>query len=233
MKYDDSVRVVGWVGLVALALLSACAGGADFGDALPDPGSDGDSGSPSGEGMEQLSQPTTFTIADTAEGSGARLVAVALGDEVTETVELSVVGGTLTLSRDGEGRIRFHDLFMDAADVLVAPSVVPPDGLTLTDLSLDLAAPSVVQSGSSSAEQIGASAELSIDVRWAVVLDHGTVMLAPIRLPALTTEITVEADESGQLEARLTATHPGAFWSWAGIFELRELEMDLVAATEL
>lgn len=229
MKYDASVRVVGWFGL---ALLAGCAGGADFGDALPDMGESEDGDSP-GVGIERLAEPTTFTIADAAAGSGARLVAVALGDEVTEEVELSVAGGTITLSRDQDGRIRFHDLRMDTEDVLVAPSVVPPDGLTLTDLTMELAAPGVVQSGSTGADQIDGSAELSIDVQWAVVLNHGTVGLAPIRLPALTTEITVEADAAGELEARLTASHPGAFWNWVDIFELRELELDLVAATEL
>ena len=232
MKYDEKVRVAGWIGLALAGFLAGCAGGADFGDALPEPGSD-DGDSPPGEGMERLAEPTTFTIADAAAGSGARLVAVALGDEVTEAVELSVAGGTITLSRDEDGRVRFHDLEMSTADVLVAPSVVPPDGLTLTDLTMELAAPSVVQSGSTGADQIDASAELSIDVQWSVVLSHGTVGLAPIRLPALTTEITVEASASGELEAHLTASHPGAFWNWAEIFELRDLELDLVAATEL
>ncbi len=68
---------------------------------------------------------------------------------------------------------------------------------------------------------------------WAVDVDHGVVDLAPIRLSALAFDVIVEADDSGRLIAHLGAARAGAFWSWAGIFELRDLEINLVAAADL
>jgi len=85
------------------------------------------------------------------------------------------------------------------------------------------------------ATSTGSAAEtaggLPVDLRWAVELDSGVVDLAPIRLPDLPFELAVELAADGEVEAHLTANQPGAFWNWAGIFELQDLELDLVATT--
>ena len=222
------VRLLGSLGLAAAAVLSGCAGADPQGGGIDGRG-DGDGGDREERGLrELLAEPVAFAVADREGGSSARVTAVSLSDGETALVELSVVGGVVTLSLDDEGRVRFHDLLVDTEDVMVSPNVVPPDGLLLTDLTVELAEPAVVQLGPVGDDQLAAGADLSIDVRWAVEVEHGTVDLAPIRLPDLAFDFSV-ADQDGQLVAHLGAAHVGAFWSWAGIFELRDLELDLPA----
>jgi hypothetical protein len=233
MSFDVRVRVLGAIGMaMAAAALCACAE-AELGDGETDDRGGGESDPGDGdapEGLrELLSRPTDFTIADAAGGSRASVLAVSLADDVTAAVELSILGGVVTLSLDDQDRVRFHDLLVDAEDVRVSPAIVPPDGLGLTELTMELSEPVSVQVGSQSDDELEADAELGIDVKWAVEVDHGVVNLAPIRLPALAFDFAVHEDGSGRLSVRLAASRPGTFWSWAGIFELRELEMELVA----
>jgi hypothetical protein len=229
--------------LVLAPLLGSLAAGiagcadASLGDATVD-GRDEDEGEPAGEKpvdldlRERLAAPTTFAVADQTGGSRASLMAVALSDGQTAAVELSVVGGLMTLSLDAQDRVVFHELLVDTEDVMVSAAVVPPEGLMLTDLTVELAEPASVQLGSWSDDQVAAGAELAVDVKWAVEVDHGVVDLAPIRLTELAFDVSVQIDESGRVAARMSASQPGVFWSWAGIFELHDLDIDLVAAVD-
>jgi hypothetical protein len=219
------------------AIGSAGCAGASLGDASVDDGDD-DEGEPAGEPpvegdlRQRLAAPTSFVVADQLGGSSASLMAVALSDGQTAAVELAVVGGLVTLSLDSQDRVVFHELLVDTDDVMVSPVVVPPDGLMLTDLTVELVEPARVQLGSWSDDEVAAGAELAVDVKWAVEVDHGVVDLAPIRLSELAFDVSVESDESGRLAAHLSASAPGVFWSWAGIFELHDLEIELFAAVE-
>lgn len=206
--------------LLVIAPLVGCATG-QSGD--PDPGS-------ADNLTDRLTDPVELAFVPSVDGSFARVSAVTLRDgEVTE-VEVRVTGGSLTLSLDDAG-LRVESLEVTAADVTMGPGVMPPDGATLTGISVGLAAPLAVELGEISDTAAASAGALPVDLRWAVVLDHGTVDLAPIRLTALPFELSVEMAAGGDLAAHLTASEPGAFWSWAGIFELRDLELDLVATS--
>lgn len=234
MRSLHLVRLMGSLSVALAGALSACAG-PELGDGPEgeDGGSSGGTDSPSATSLrEQLAGATPFTVADGAGGSRANVTAVALSDGETALVEMSIVGGVVTLSMDGDDQVRFHELLVDSEDVTVSPAVVPPDGLHLTDLTVELTEPASVQLGSTTEEAVAAGAPLSVDVKWAVEVEHGVVELAPIRLPELVFDLSVQTDEQGELEAHLTASHPGKFWSWAGIFELRDLEIELVAAAD-
>ncbi len=219
------------------SLIAGLAGCADA--SLGDAGVDGrdEEGEPAGDLpvgdlRERLAAPTSFVVADQLGGSSASVMAVALSDGQTAAVELSVVGGLVTLSLDPDDRVVFHDLVIDTDDVMVSPVIVPPGGLVLTHLTVELAEPARVQLGSWSDDEVAVGAQLAVDVAWAVEVEHGVVDLAPIHLTDIAFDVSVATDESGRLAARLAASHPGTFWSWAGIFELHDLEIDLVAAVD-
>jgi len=207
--------------LALLLLLSAIGCGPEVGD--PAPGSQPDL-------AMRLSEPVPLAIVPSADGSFARVAAVTLRDGDVSDVEVVVTSGRLELSLDDAG-LRVGSLEVQAADVSVGPATMPPDGATLTGISVALSSPIEVTLASSSETAAVTAGGLPVHLQWAVELDHGTVDLAPIRLPSLPFELSVELDDSGELQAHLTASQPGAFWSWAGIFELRDLELDLVAAT--
>ncbi len=178
----------------------------------------------------RLAEPVSLAIIPTEDGSFARVGAVSVRDGEVSEVEVTVTGGRLSLSLDDAG-LRVDSLEVQAADVSVGPSTMPPDGATLTGISVALTSPVEVTLASSSETAAQSEGGLPVDLRWAVELDYGTVDLAPIRLVALPFELSVELDDAGEIQAHLTASQPGAFWSWAGIFELRDLELDLVAST--
>jgi hypothetical protein len=236
MHSASLVRLIGSLAIAA-GVLSGCAEG-EFGDSSEAGGpaegqSEGAEDSPpTGSWRDQLTEATAFTVADAAGGSRASVTAVRLSDGEAVPVELAIVGGVMTLSLDDQDQATFDDLLIDSDDVLVSPSVVPPDGLNLTDLTVELAEPASVQLGSQAEDAVAGGAQLSVDVKWAVEVDHGVVDLAPIRLPALSFDLSLETGEDGRAVARLTATHEGTFWSWAGIFELRDLEIELVATSD-
>lgn len=209
--------------LALLLWVSTVACGPQVGD--PAPGSSQDL-------VDRLSEPVSLAIIPSEDGSFARVSAVTLRDGEVNEVEVAVTGGTLTLAVDGSD-LRVESLQVTAADVSVGPATMPPDGATLTDISVALAAPLAASLASESDTTAATEGGLPVDLRWAVALDYGTVDLAPIRLPALPFELSVALGIDGTIEAHLAAGQPGSFWSWAGIFELRDLELDLVASSGL
>ncbi len=221
--------------LGALACLHGCATGAglegEFGR-NDDPG-DGDARSFD----ERLTSRVSLSVeADGVAGSGLHLTAASLTDDVSVEVDLGVTDGAVTVSLEEDGaageRLALHDLTLSAEDVEVAASIVPPGGILLTGLSMVLERPASAAVGWHTDDGLGADAALSVEVHWAVELESGTVDLAPIRMPSLPFEVTVEEDGEGRLVAHLRASSAGPFWSWAGIFELRDLELDLIALSD-
>ena len=209
--------------LALLLLLSMAGCFAESGDPGP-----GDS---TGTLSERLTEPVALAIVPTDQGSFARLTAVALRDGREIEVEIQVVEGALAIALD-EDQLRVEGMEVSAADVEVGAGVMPPDGATFTGISIALASPLHVALTSLSDTVAQVEADLPLDVHWAVVLDHGVVDLAPIQFPELRFELALELDPDGAIEAHLAAAQPGPFWSWAGIFELRDLEVALVASTE-
>jgi len=207
--------------LSLLVLLASIGCGPDIGD--PATGSDDDLA-----GL--LSQPVSLGIVPSADGSLARVGAVVLHDGEVSDVEVVVTGGRLSLALV-DGGLRVDSLVVDAADLSVGPAAMPPDGAILTGLSFALAAP--VEATVSSANATAALGEggLAVTLSWAVQLEYGTVELAPIRLSALPFELSVELDDTGEIHAHLGASQTGSFWNWAGIFELRDLALELDAST--
>lgn len=181
---------------------------------------------------ERLAGPLTLGFAPSDGGSFARVTAVTLRDGEAADVEVTVMGGSLDIVLD-DGSLRVESMEITAADVLVGPGVMPPDGATLTGIAFSLTAPKLTELADASESAASAAGDLPVDLRWAVELDHGVVDLAPIRMPELPFELSLELAADGEVEAHLTASQPGPFWNWAGIFELRDLELELVASTGL
>jgi hypothetical protein len=212
-------QLISSLALLVLLPLAGCF--AESGDPGP-----GDSGHLAG----LLSEPVTLGIVPGDEGSFARVNAVTLRDGDVSEVEIVVRSGSLVLALD-DGELRVESMEVTAADVTVGPGVMPPDGATLTGIAVALASPMQSELASVTGSAAAIAGDLPVDLRWAVELDYGVVDLAPIRIPELPFELSVEVDGDGELAAHLTASQPGAFWNWAGIFELRDLELDLVATT--
>ncbi|HEU5057584.1 MAG TPA: hypothetical protein VFU21_13715 [Kofleriaceae bacterium] len=179
---------------------------------------------------ERLADPLTLGFVASDDGSFARVTAVTLRDGEESHVEVLVRGGDLTVAL-ADGALRVESMEVTAADVTVGPGIMPPDGATLTGIAFALSAPMQTALAEETESAAFAAGDLPVAVRWSVVLEHGIVDLAPIRLPELPFEISLALAADGEVEAHLTASQAGPFWNWAGIFELRDLELELVAKT--
>ena len=179
---------------------------------------------------QRLSQPTPLAVAQGSDGSAAEFNAVALRDGPTAHVELNVTDGALTVHRlDGDSGLRIENLVVDVNDATVSPTVMPPYGLHVTDISMVLDQPAHADVTDESAHHIEATATVSVALQWSAVLDHGAVELAPIHLIDVPVDIEIDETDAGELLASLHAARTGAFWSWADTFELRDLSLDLAA----
>ena len=179
---------------------------------------------------ERLAGPLTLGFVPSEDGSVARVDAVTLRDGVVFEVEIVVKGGSITLAVD-DGELRVESMDVTAADVTVGPGVMPPSGATFTGIAVSLSSPMQTALADATDTAGSAAGDLAVDLRWAVQLQHGVVDLAPIRLPELPFELSLALADDGEIEAHLAASHPGPFCNWAGIFELRDLELELMASS--
>lgn len=211
--------------LVAALACGACAQGAPSVGDLPGAGGD-----PSASDVgHRLDVPAALAVADQAGGSNAALQAVSLQDGQTAEVQLAVTDGALTLSRSRDGALLVDDLVVDVGDVEVSPAVVPPSGLRITGISLSLAGPATIDIDDQTADHVSGTASLAVNLQWSVMLDRGVVDLAPIHLAALPVDLDIDLSGDGALSAQLRASQDGSFWNWAGVFELRDLSLDIAA----
>jgi hypothetical protein len=203
---------------ILLALSAGCAAGS----ADPAPGQS--------DLHERLAGPLELGFVPSEDGSFARVTAVTLRDGVETEVEIVVKGGGMTLAVD-DGTLRLESLEVTAADVTVGAGVMPPNGATFTGIAVSLSSPMETALADATDTAGSAADALAADLRWSVELQHGVVDLAPIRLPELPFELSLALASDGDVEAHLTASQPGPFWNWAGIFELRDLELELMASS--
>lgn len=146
-------------------------------------------------------------------------------DEVRE-VDFEVLSGDVVVASEGE-LLSLVDLHVELGDVVVSPDVLPPRGLELTDISVDLLS---VASGSaewSGDNQVSATVTASFVLHWAAVRDDRAVPLADITIDGVPMAITVKRD--GSTSVSMTAAKGGPFWTWAETFELRDLDLALAA----
>ena len=213
--------------LAAALLCGACAQGGPVDGDIAGSGAAGGTGT--SDVGQRLDVPAALAVADQSGGSSAQLQAVTLRDGQTHDVQLSVTDGALTLSRTRDGALQVADLVVDVDDVDVSSAVIPPSGLHITGISLTLAGPATLDVADQTRDHVSGTASLAVDLEWSVVLDRGVVDLAPIRLTDLPVALDIDLAADGALSAQLHADQGGSFWSWAGVFELRDLTLDISA----
>jgi hypothetical protein len=204
------------LGVLAAGGLASCQGEAD----------DVWSPEPTADLVDELHVPAVLELAPSGEpGSYASARATAGGADID--VEIPVAGGHLQLWTTAEGLLVVDELAIEADDVVIGADVVPPDGVHLTGLRATLqstAALDPVVSG----DRLTGIARLDLTVDWAMIVDGEVHALAPLRLGELPFSLEVERTPAG-LTARLVAFRDGQFWSFADLWQLADLTLDLHA----
>ncbi len=204
------------LGVLAAGGLASCQGEADdVWSPEPDP-----------ELLEELRLPATLALAPSGEqGSYASAQATAGGEG--SDVEIPIAGGHLTLWTTDAGLVVVDELVIEASDVIIGADVVPPAGVHLTGIRGTLQSPAALDPVVSG-DRLTGIAHLDLAVEWAIVIDGEVHPLATLRLGELPFSLEVERTAGG-LAARLVAFRDGEFWSFADLWRLADLTLDLHA----
>lgn len=182
---------------------------------------------PASDLEETLRAPRTFSL--DLPDSVIHAVAVALREGTETAVDFEIVTGEIELMADG-GALGITDIDVDLADVTIPETVLPPNGLVLTDMSVDLEAVSSAEAEwTTDGRRVDATIEVDLTVQWAMLRDGESHPLADVHVSGLPISVAVTRD-GDLLDLSLAADRSGAFWSWAQTFELRDLELALAGA---
>lgn len=204
--------------VVPSALLCSALGCAADGADLEEPASDLEA---------TLRAPRTFSVK--LPESLVHAVAVALREGTETAVDFEIVAGEIELMAH-DGGLGLTALAIDLADVTIPETVLPPSGLVLTDMRVDLEAPASAEAEwTTDGRRADATIPVDLVVEWAMLRDGRSFPLADVRVAGLPISIGVTRDGE-QLDLSLAADRTGAFWSWAETFELRDLELQLAGA---
>lgn len=148
-------------------------------------------------------------------------------DSQYSDVPLHGEGGRLAIRSDGD------DLVVDSALIRLEPvtfdeSQLPPHGLTLKDLRLELQSPVRGE-----LRWFGGGSEGDVELEGDFVL-KGTLVtesgaeapFLPQRFDSVPVHAAVSTDAMGNLVARFSCERDGVTWSWAGLTETGKLVFD-------
>lgn len=175
----------------------------------------------------ELAIPTSFAL----ENQDSHLVAtaVALRDDRDNTIDFTITEGRIEVQSAAGGRLGLSDLDVTLEDVTIPDSILPPDGLVLTDLHVTLdAGASGVAEWTADDRRVEVALDVDLALAWSMLRDGASHPLADVHVSAVPVYLIVERDGGG-LRASLAADRRGRFWSWADTFELRDLSAELSA----
>lgn len=178
---------------------------------------------------ERLSQPTRLYIApgtSTGEIMASRYTSTGW---VAGTTALSVDTGELHAVLDNDGKLAVTGLEVGVNDIAIPDSVFgKPASLTHVRVSLPYA--SLANVIWQSDDDATLTLTLALDLDWDLQVNGAVSPLGTQHLPPVT--VTTELTGDGQqVDASMSLDATGELWSWAGLFKLTELKLDLAAAT--
>lgn len=175
----------------------------------------------------ELAIPTSFALQN--QDSNLVATAVALRDDVDNTVDFTITEGDIEVQSAEGGLLGLTDLDVTLDDVSIPASILPPDGLMLTDLHVALdAGASGVAEWTADDRRVEVALDVDLALSWSMLRDGASHPLADVHVSSVPVYLTVERD-GGRLRASLSADRRGRFWSWADTFELRDLSAELSA----
>jgi hypothetical protein len=145
------------------------------------------------------------------------------------TLGFHVVGGTrpgssdqswriealsLVVENEGQNKGRLLQLVMQLGDVDISGQVMPPNGLSLRDLRLDMTrAPAKMTITESDDDELSMTALVPLQLDWKLRLPDGSdYSLGPVATEPLSLQVTANR-VAGALHMELHASCPGECWS--------------------
>ena len=170
-------------------------------------------------------------VLDVASDASTMEIAGEVGRERErfERDDLSVVEGEVRVRSSARHTLVLEELRASISDLVISREVVPPNGVTLTDITVELVEPA---EGSLTWYGDEGYAEVTVDmsVAWALMSSEGSPLaLAPQIVEDLTFGITVRLDSRGRLVAELGAHAQGDVIDWPTVAKIDELNVELTS----
>jgi hypothetical protein len=139
-------------------------------------------------------------------------------------IDLPVRQLTLVLVTDGD-RAKLEELVLAVDDMNIPPDVLPPSGLPLRDLRIDVHAPGHMQVVQADENALALMAPMPLVLDWSMALPDGSLWpLGPAATDPLTLALAVTRTADGTRVA-VDATCRGTCWSLPGMVEVSDLSV--------
>ena len=221
-----------WLGFVTIFSITGCADDST----VPDPGDDdmmdmepGPTLVPpkeTGTTRAYLAMPRKLTL---EESSVAQFTAYR--DGRSETVNLAIKSGELTVHAQPDGNLVIDTLVLGIGDIQISAQSAPPAGLALRDIraaARDEMPPTVRWETDDSSAVATGSVRLFLD--WSILAVDGQVIpLAQQKIDPVLIAVQIERSLDGQLAATIVAERDGLFLNWPSYPQLGNLKMGLTA----
>lgn len=202
-----------------LAVAAGCAGETDAGGPVGSEAGPVEQRLAGGIALDVASDVSTVQMAGEVGRERARF----------ERDDLTVLEGEVRVRSSARHTLVLEELRASVADIVISPEVVPPSGVTLTGIAVELVSP---VEGSLTWYGDEGYAEVTVDVsfEWALMTSEGSALsLAPQTVEDLTFGITVRTDSRGRLVAELSAHAQGDVIDWPTVTKIDELTVELTA----
>ncbi|MEP6859238.1 MAG: hypothetical protein ABJE66_01370 [Deltaproteobacteria bacterium] len=173
-------------------------------------------------------EPTRLFIP--GDGSTGSLVAAhyTSGGWVSGTSNLTIDNGELVAKLAGD------QLVAQSFDVAFAPIDLPESlfgkPAQLVDVRVTLATSATAAASWTDPDDATTSLPLELDLSWSIAIDHAVTPLGTQHLPVIPLELTL-AGGGDHVDGAFAIHAMGDLWSWAGLLELSEIDLDLTGAT--
>jgi len=186
--------------------------------------------------------PTFESVRDRLAASPTRLLVSAPESSATITarrwtfdgwqdgsIDVTLDGGELVATADADGQLQLVSFGL-TADPITIPEGVFGKPARLEDVRLALASKSLAMTTWNDGDDATATARLDLDLSWSIAIDDATVPLGTQHLAPIPADLVLSGS-GDHVDATLVLHGSGVLWSWAGLLELTELELELVAST--
>jgi len=164
------------------------------------------------------------------EGSTGSLVAAHYtnGGWVSGTSNLTIDNGELV------AKLAADQLVADKFDVSFAPIDLPESlfgkPAQLTDVRVTLTSSATGAASWTDSDDATATLPLQLDLSWSIAIDNMVTPLGTQHLPVIPLQLTL-AGGGDHVDGAFTVHAMGDLWSWAGLLQLNEIDLQLSGAT--
>lgn len=178
---------------------------------------------------ERLQQPTRLYIAPGTSTGEIMASRYTHDGWVSGTTSLTVDSGELHAVVDNDGKLALTGLEIGVDDITI-PQDVFGKPASLTNVKVTMPYASLGNVTWQNENDATLTLTLALDLDWDLAVNGAVSPLGTQHLPPVT--VTTELTGDGQhVDASLALDATGELWSWAGLFKLTELKLDLAAAT--